>query len=63
MLKRSEIKLWRNGYIKDEWGHFDNKILMIKIANIRNKSLLKKMGGFLFKIYEKRKKAINKLKV
>jgi hypothetical protein len=28
-------------------------ILMMKIMNIRNKELLKKMGEFLFKIFEK----------
>jgi hypothetical protein len=34
---------------------------MTKILNIRNKELVKKMGEFLFKISEKRKKSFRKL--
>jgi hypothetical protein len=36
---------------------------MLKRADIRNKESLKRIGEFLFKIFEKRKKAIDKLKV
>jgi hypothetical protein len=36
-LKCSENKFWSEVYIKNEWGHLLTALLMMKIANIRNK--------------------------
>jgi hypothetical protein len=61
ILKCSETKFWSEVCVKNERGHFVNKVLMMKITNIGNKDLLKEMEELLFKIIEKRKRAVDKL--
>jgi hypothetical protein len=58
----SEMKLRSEIYDKNEWGDFDNEILMMKVANSSNKETGRvDMGEVLFKILEKGKKSLFEL--
>jgi hypothetical protein len=61
MLKFFNLRSGVKFILKINRLHFYNEVAMIKTANIRNKESLKKMGECLFKIFERRRRVMDKL--